>query len=740
MLPPASRRGTAPSAAPSAAPSTSPPTADPRRSDAAVGPRTSQFPRTAGSSAFPAPPRASQIPPGPRISQFAAGPRSSQSAGAPQPLPQTGARNSGTSAIPGAQRSASPAPPPVFGPSFRPAPAIPSAPSARSADRASRTSILAEALDEMEGAAAAIDGTAAAIGSAAAAPPLAGRTTRTGLSSTAGAAGPCPVDARAASARGVLHAMLKAVRANQLYPRYSRIRKDTVRQLDAILAEHLRLHGDTEILVRHTEILSFGEIVYSEPDRQRSIAFRLHMAGVRSLRVLSGLQGDEAEGLADILSIALAPGAAAEEILAAAWERCFDHVVIDVVAEPLAADASAELGFAEAGRRNDRSAAGARAEAETTWTGLLAQPDPAEPDGAPVVLTPEERERLEDAVASEASRDLPAETAEFLLSSLDERGVGEVRAPLDDYFARLVATGDLRRAARMLAVLRDAAAASGSPSKSRALTEVVETIGRTRAAPLLGPLLDAAADADPQEREGISMLLAAIGEPAVAPLCALLGTTAHDQAMSALRMLAPRHPRPLSAFLSDARPEVVRGIVSLLATSRHPDAAEYLAPALRHGDAAVRRDALRAIAASHAPGTADILLGVLDDALYENRATALDALGAMRDPRVVAPLLRRIADRSFADASKYEKREIFRTLGRVGTQEATGALARILGTRGFLLGRDRQDELRCLAAAALGITPDGAARGVLMKHAEDGSESVRRAVQQALREIENRGV
>lgn len=534
--------------------------------------------------------------------------------------------------------------------------------------------------------------------------------------------------------------MLKSVRANQLYPRYSRVRKDTIRQFSATFAEHLRLHGDTDFLVRHTEVLAFGETIYGEPDRQRSIAFRLHMAGVRSIRIIDGLDDDETEGLVDLLGTALAPGAAGEEILAAAWERCFEHVVIDVVAEPLAADAAGEQGFAEAGRRYDRSAAGARTEAESTWRDLVAQPGPTDSDAAPVVLTRDEREHLADAVAAEASRDLPAETAEFLLSALDERGVGDVRAPLDEYFARLVATGDLRRAARLLVVLRDAAAASGSAARARALTDVVDTIGRTRAAPMLGPLLDAAADADPAEREGVSMLLAAIGEPAVAPLCAMLGSAAHDQALHALRLLAPRHPRPLSAFLSDARTDVVRVVVSLLATSRHPDLAACLAPALRHADPAVRRDALRAIAASHAPGTADILLGVLDDALYENRATALEALGAMRDPRVVAPLLRRIADRTFAEASKYEKREIFRTLGRVGTQEATGALARILGTKGFLLGREKQDELRCLAAAALGITPDRAARGVLMTHAQDASDSVRRAVSQSLREIENRGV
>lgn len=567
----------------------------------------------------------------------------------------------------------------------------------------------------------------------------ASRTSR-GVSSTAGDVGPAPVDARAVSARAVLHGLLKSVRANQLYPRHSRVRKDTIQQFGAVIAEHLRLHGDTDLVVRHTEILAFGETIYAEGDRQRSIAFRLHMAGVRSVRVTTGLTAEEAEGLVDILAIALAHGAAAEEILAAAWERCFEHVVLDVVAEPLAADAADEQGFAEPGRRNDRSATGARSEAESTWRDLVALQEPAESDASPVVLTREEREHLAVAVADEASRDLPAETAAFLLSSLDERGVGEVRAPLDDYFARLVATGDLRRAARLLVVLRDAAAASGSPSKARALTEVVDTIGRTRAAPMLGPLLDAAADADAVEREGVAMLLAAIGEPAVAPLCAMLGTPAHDAALHSLRLLAPRHPRPLSAFLSDARTEVVRTIVSLLATSRHPDLAACLAPALRHADPAVRRDALRAIAASHAPGTADILLGVIDDALYENRATALDALAAMRDPRVVEPLLRRIADRSFAEASKYEKREIFRTLGRIGTQEATGALARILGTRGFLLGREKQDELRCLAAAALGITPNGAARGVLMTHAQDASESVRRAVQQALREIESRGV
>lgn len=538
-----------------------------------------------------------------------------------------------------------------------------------------------------------------------------------------------PSDPAVESARHVLNLFLKATRAAQLYPRQSKIRLDMLSDFCGALEAHLAEHGETALDIRQLEIRAFGESVYEEPSRQKSLAFRLFVNGVRGVTLRPGLSREEAEGVVDVLTLAFRADAAGEEIQTSVWERCFQHASFEIHEEAFdSGESEAYEGFLQESEPDDVSAEGARLSEESVWAALSAQPPESADDTAPYAPSQTDLAWIAELLRREDARDLFEETSELLLEALQGADAELVRKPLEEFFDHLLASGDVVRSARMLSVLRQLATAGRQGTRARALADVVERIGKSHVVPALVPLASSLTEAD---REGFTMLLTAMGESALGPVLDLLGTEADDLAQHALRALAPRHPQALRAYLADPRAEVVRTIVPLVAAVGR-EAVPALLPALRHADAAVRREALRAVAAAGGRETTDLLLGMLDDPVYEMRATALDALGTTRDPRAVSHLLARI-ESSKAAASTYERRELYRAVGRIGTPEATAALARILASTSFF-HRERHDEARALAAAALALAGNAGARAALSRHAKDRSAVVRQAVQQALRE------
>ena len=71
----------------------------------------------------------------------------------------------------------------------------------------------------------------------------------------------------------------------------------------------------------------------------------------------------------------------------------------------------------------------------------------------------------------------------------------------------------------------------------------------------------------------------------------------------------------------------------------------------------------------------------------------------------------------------------------IGHPQIVAKLTEVLGTKS-LLRRAKQDEIRALAASALGMIRTAEARRALMKHAKDGSDHVRRAVAGALHNLD----
>lgn len=190
----------------------------------------------------------------------------------------------------------------------------------------------------------------------------------------------------------------------------------------------------------------------------------------------------------------------------------------------------------------------------------------------------------------------------------------------------------------------------------------------------------------------------------------------------------------VTGYLSDERWFVVRNCVAILGEIRDTSAVAPLEGLLHHTDVRVRRETIRALTRIGGTDAVNILLHTLEEDDLDLRRQALASLGAMKHTAAVPALLRIVAARDPRVRQLEIKREAIRALGEIGSAEAVAPLARLVVKRKFWF-RDRFNELRAAAIAALGDIGHPAASEILQWATKDRSDTVARAAVQALKQF-----
>jgi hypothetical protein len=191
-------------------------------------------------------------------------------------------------------------------------------------------------------------------------------------------------------------------------------------------------------------------------------------------------------------------------------------------------------------------------------------------------------------------------------------------------------------------------------------------------------------------------------------------------------------------YLEDERWNVVHDTVALLGQLRLPETAVFLKRISHHPDIRVRRESIRSLTRIGGSEALRLLLATLNGSDPALKLQALLALGALRD-RAAAPALIQLVEAPDRWMKEVEIRKgAIKALGEIGSPEATPLLLKILRTR-RLLQRKRVDELRAVAATALGGIASEEAATALKAATEDPSPMVARAAAQALKNFRKDG-
>lgn len=193
----------------------------------------------------------------------------------------------------------------------------------------------------------------------------------------------------------------------------------------------------------------------------------------------------------------------------------------------------------------------------------------------------------------------------------------------------------------------------------------------------------------------------------------------------------------LLEHLGDPRWYVVRNAVGILGEIRDQSSAAHFAPLLQHQDVRVRRETLRALTRIGGRNAIAILLRTVEEEQGDLRRQALLSLGAIKDSEAVPTLVKLIKHPDPLLKRTEDKKAAIRALGEIGHADAVPTLSAILSRR-KLWRRARWDELRVLAAQALGGIGDPGSTAILETAANSRSAEVARTAAQALKHISSK--
>jgi hypothetical protein len=301
---------------------------------------------------------------------------------------------------------------------------------------------------------------------------------------------------------------------------------------------------------------------------------------------------------------------------------------------------------------------------------------PIPPSHEVFTLTDTEISALRQQVADDTAQDYVEQLIDILVSILvlddDEQSFLEVLQVLDDIVATCARQNRFTRAkdiiARLLA-LRDDATLS---ERSRELIRVVwGQLGRWERVATIEETLNQQGAWD---REALAGYLRVLPATVVDPLITLLERTqtagGRRIVCDALAAFGADGVETILARLPEAPWYVARNLVYVLGLVKDPRALPALDAAMRHPEARIRRETLKAIEAVGVEHFARALPGWLHDADEGVRLHALK-LARRHAGRELLPVVAGvIADRSFVHRSEAEQREWFEALAESGSDAA----------------------------------------------------------------------
>ncbi|MDP2181049.1 MAG: HEAT repeat domain-containing protein [Actinomycetota bacterium] len=215
------------------------------------------------------------------------------------------------------------------------------------------------------------------------------------------------------------------------------------------------------------------------------------------------------------------------------------------------------------------------------------------------------------------------------------------------------------------------------------------------------------------EYDACRSLLTVLGSEAIDPLLEVLADEPDMAARKALVDLisdiAADFIDDLSRRVSDERWYVVRNVVAILGKTRRPEILSALGRTLRHSDARVRRETIRALSGVKDRLAEEMLIAALDDGDAQNVQLAARFLGSI-GARGSAQAIAQVALGEGCGSREISARtEAIESLGKLGGPVAVATLEALAGKRSFL-GSSRTRELRVAAEAALRAMSGGGAQ------------------------------
>ena len=537
-----------------------------------------------------------------------------------------------------------------------------------------------------------------------------------------------------------MQVLSKGIRATQLYLPNNPVYQRAVDNIRAAFRQIWQATDDLVFDVGETELRWEDNVVYSQDQRNESIAWTLFKDGVRSLTFRPGVEETEIVRFLGVLQQARNLQAdAPDDLLTLLWAQDFQFVAYtfrELVSENAV---PIEKGETIPSTPPSQIQHRVQEEAPPKREGLVSIDDF---DTTLYFLEDNEIDYLKKDVDREYSQDLRRNVLSMLFDLLELQTYGTVRAELisivENFIPYLLGAGDFRSVAYILretrAILQRAREII--PEHRKTLEGLPGRLSQRDALSQLLQSLDEAA-MHPTEEE----LAELFQELAPEALPTLMGWIAKlhnervkDLVQAAAARLAQANAGEVLKALGSEDSGAQLEMVKLAGRLKLPGAPDGMEPLLASGDRALKLAVVEALTAIASPSALRLLERAIDDGDRDVRIAAVRFLASRGYRNAAARVETIVSGSKLRNADLTEKMAFFEAYGALVGAKGIPALDKLLVAKG-LLGKREDPETRACAAMALGKIRTPEARAVLERAAQDKEPLVRNAVARAMREV-----
>lgn len=539
--------------------------------------------------------------------------------------------------------------------------------------------------------------------------------------------------------KDILLTLLKTKKALRMYLPNNPIYVNALTELYWRLRSFFKTNDTLTIRFKQNDILFEDAIVYNNPEKDDNLALFFFKDGIRELTIKNGLTEDELLAFIKTINLDLEKEVLDDDLVTLLWERDFEHISY-IVDDEFLTDEDINVDEITYEMKKRTAVQGDLNRAyEDAQVEIIKIP---EVKGELFFLTEENLNGLQRYFERDANENRTIKVMDIifdiLLQEKGYEGFSGVVSSLEGAIEFFIREGDFKDALTIIENLREISRKTENlddKSKARLRIAVVNA-GKESNIKEIGDVLDRD-DAVFDEDSAITYLKS-LDKISISPLCHLLSELKNIKARrivtEALVTLGKADIKVFSRHLEDPRWYFVRNIIHIIGRIGDRSSVESLGRALNHQEIRVRREAVRALGAIGGSQARDLLIRVLEDSDSSVRTTSARALSAMKDASAVEALLITVNKKYFFNRSPAEKKEFFHILGENGGKQVEEVLIKILRKKS-LFKKSRNDEMRSLAALALGIMKSKEAVPYLEKASESKNRALKEACEEALRKI-----
>jgi hypothetical protein len=512
------------------------------------------------------------------------------------------------------------------------------------------------------------------------------------------------------STKGLIQTLLQTLKAFRLYEANHPLLSKFQDRLKHDFESYFDEFDSFSLQVGEHQLFYSGKVIYQSQDVKESLAFVFFKDGIREIRFLRGIEFREIVDFLQIVRKSDQVNRFEDDLVTLIWEKDFTHIAITTLDD----FSEGSTVFVPATQEDlvkgmEYGAFGKEGLQEEILIDENIKQTVSPTRGRALAqtfqLTPNEMMEINKEIQAEQEPEhlyvLINHLTEILLHlGEDKEALESLISYYEGILESLLRQKDVERMVTLLSKLREIANSLPEEKQTVALRRIIEGALKPHFILMVGDVLKDNPETEPKP---VLQYFQFLTEQAVGPLCEVLNRLESGKwrkvVTDLLTELSREDIQPLTSFLSDRNPNLVRQILSILEKISDPSTPKYLGGLVTHPDPRLRETTLQLLT-RFGEKSKDLVFRFLKDPAAEIRARASILLARMAKQQAVKPLVEIILSEEFYKRDYEEKASFFRALGETGSQEVIPVLQKIAGKKN-LFSKGKWEEMRVCAINTL---------------------------------------